>query len=306
MNLDGVFPPVATPFLSGAGPVDLDALRFNARRWMATGLRGLVVLGSNGEAALLDEDEADAVVGAARECVPRDRLLIAGTGRESTRGTIAATKRAAALGADLALVRAPGFFKGAMTAEALRRHYVAVADASPIPVLLYNFAAVFGVNLATETIAQLAQHPNIAGLKESGGDVAQVADQVAAAPDGFQVVVGAAPALYASLCVGAAGGVVAVANAAPEACVRLHALARAGRHEEALALQRALTPLARAVTGTYGVAGLKAAMGIAGYKGGVPRAPLQPAPPAAVEHLTALVAALDAFLAGRAGAVPHA
>ena len=304
MILDGVFPPVATPFLSGAGPVDLDALRFNARRWMSTGLRGLVVLGSNGEAALLDEDEADAVIGAARECVPADRVLIAGTGRESTRATIAATRRAAALGADLALVRAPGFFKNAMTGEVLRRHFTAVADASPIPILLYNFAAVFGVNLPTETVAQLAAHSNIVGLKESGGDVAQVADQVSATPAGFQVVVGAAPALYASLCVGAAGGVVAVANAAPEACVRLHALTRAGRHEEALALQRALTPLARAVTATYGVAGLKAAMAVAGYKGGVPRGPLQPAPPAAVEHLTKLVVALDSFLVERA--VPRA
>lgn len=304
MNLDGVFPPVATPFLSGAGPVDLDALRFNARRWMATDLLGLVVLGSNGEAALLDEDEADAVIGAAREYVPADRVLIAGTGRESTRATMAATTRAAALGADLALVRPPGFFKNAMTGEVLRRHFTAVADASPIPILLYNFAAVFGVNLPTETVAQLSAHPNIVGLKESGGDVAQVADQVSATPAGFQVVVGAAPALYASLCVGAAGGVVAVANAAPEACVRLHALTRAGRHEEALALQRALTPLARAVTATYGVAGLKAAMAVAGYKGGVPRGPLQPAPPAAVEHLTKLVVALDRFLVERA--VPRA
>jgi 4-hydroxy-2-oxoglutarate aldolase len=296
MDVRGVFPPIATPFTADGADIDTDAVRFNVARWMATRLRGLVVLGTNGEAALVDDDEAERLVAAVREDVPRDRWLIAGTGRESTRATIATTRRLAAAGADAALVRVPGFFKSQMGAEALVRHYTAVADASPVPVLLYNFAAVFGVNMTVDVIARLAEHPNIAGLKESGGDVGQVADEVNGTPDGFAVVVGSAATLFASLCVGADGAVVAVANVVPEACVRLYDLTVSGRHTEARALQRVLTPLARAVTAAHGVAGLKAAMALAGYRGGPPRAPLLPASPAAADDLARHLAALHAFL----------
>jgi 4-hydroxy-2-oxoglutarate aldolase len=296
MQLRGIFPPMATPFTSDGDAIDVDALKHNLDRWLATGLAGFVLLGSNGEAAFIDEDEADALVAEVRDHVPAGRLVIVGTGRESTRATVNASRRAGRLGADAALVRVPGFFKTQMTAEALVRHYTAVADASPIPVVLYNFAAAFGVNLPTEAIARLAAHPNIVGLKESGGDVAQVAEQVAATPDDFSVVVGAAPALYPSLCVGARGGVVAVANVVPDACVRLYELTVAGRHEEALALQRALAPLARAVTATFGVAGLKAAMTLAGYRGGQPRSPLLSAPAAAMSALSTHLSTLRQFL----------
>jgi 4-hydroxy-2-oxoglutarate aldolase len=296
MQLRGIFPPMATPFTEGGDAIDVEALRHNVDRWLTTGLAGFVLLGSNGEAALIDEDEADALVGEVRSRVPADRLVIVGTGRESTRGTISASRRAAQLGADAALVRVPGFFKAQMTAGALVRHFVAVADASPIPVILYNFAAAFGVNLPSDALVELAAHPNIIGLKESGGDVAQVAEQVGSTPAGFSVVVGAAPALYASLCVGARGGVVAVANVVPGACVRLFDLTAAGRHAEALALQRALAPLARAVTATHGVAGLKAAMTLAGYRGGQPRPPLLPASPAVVSALSAQLSTLQQLI----------
>jgi len=298
MQLRGIFPPMATPFTADGDAIDVGALRHNLDRWLTTSLAGFVLLGSNGEAALIEEDEADALVGEVRERVPADRLVIVGTGRESTRGTIGASRRAAQLGADAALVRVPGFFKAQMTADALVRHYVAVADASPIPVILYNFAATFGVNLPTDAVVTLSAHPNIVGLKESGGDVAQVAEQVASTPADFAVVVGAAPALYASLCVGARGGVVAVANVVPEACVRLFDLTVAGRHVEALALQRALAPLARAVTATHGVAGLKAAMTLAGYRGGQPRPPLVPAPQAVASALSVQLSSLQQFLEG--------
>jgi 4-hydroxy-2-oxoglutarate aldolase len=298
MHLRGIFPPMATPFTADGEAIDVDALKHNLDRWLTTGLAGFVLLGSNGEAAYIDEDEADTLVAEVRSHVPAGRLVIVGTGRESTRATIGASRRAARLGADAALVRVPGAFKTQMTADALVRHYTAVADASPIPVILYNFAAAFGVNLPTDAVATLSAHPNIVGLKESGGDVAQVAEQVAATPGDFAVVVGAAPALYASLCVGARGGVVAVANVVPDACVRLYELTVAGRHQEALALQRALAPLARAVTATYGVAGLKAAMTLAGYRGGQPRSPLLPAPPAALSALSGRLLALQQFIEG--------
>jgi 4-hydroxy-2-oxoglutarate aldolase len=233
-----------------------------------------------------------------RSLVPADRLVIAGTGRESTRATIRATGRAARAGADVALVRVPGFFKSHMTSEALVQHYTAVADASPVPVMLYNFAAAFGASIKIDAVARLALHPNIVGLKESGGDVGQIADEVSSTPHDFAVVVGGAPTLYASVCVGASGGVVAVANVVPEVCVRLFELSVEGRHDEARALQRALTPLARAVTGTHGVPGLKAAMDVAGYRGGPPRAPLLPVAPEVVGELRRLLEELRTFVEG--------
>src|SRR5690349_6154550 len=140
VNLAGVFPPMATPF-NGRGQVDARAITANVERWLARGVRGIVALGSNGEAPLLDERESDDVIAAARAAVPADRLLIAGTGRESTRGTVDASRRAQALGADAVLVRTPSYFKPRMTTEVLVHHYTHVADALEIPVLLYNYPA---------------------------------------------------------------------------------------------------------------------------------------------------------------------
>jgi 4-hydroxy-2-oxoglutarate aldolase len=274
LDLAGILPPVATPFVDDE--VDLPAMRANVERLMATGLRGVLLLGTNGEAPFVSHDEAVALVAAAREAVPRDRLLLAGTGRQSTRETMALTRAVAAAGADAVLVLTPMVYRAQLTPAALIAHYRAIADASPVPVVLYNMPAATGVTLAPPIVQELAAHPNIAGIKESSGDVAVVGDLVARAPARFPVVVGAAPTLYASLMVGAAGAIVAVANVVPDLCVRLYELARAGRHDEALSLQRALAPLAAAVTTGFGVAGLKAAMALAGYRPGEPRRPLAP------------------------------
>jgi 4-hydroxy-2-oxoglutarate aldolase len=255
------------------------------RKWTAGGVGGVVALGSNGEAPLLDDDESDRVVDAARDALGRGLLLIAGTGRESTRATIAASRRAAAGGADAVLVRTPSYFKPRMTPDAFLRHYTAVADACPVPVLLYNYPAVTGVNLTPETVGRLSEHPNIAGIKETGTDTAQFAAFVDAARPPFAVMAGSAPVFYPWLCLGATGGILAVACVVPEMCVRLLEHAAAGRHDAARALQREITPLARLVTTGYGVPGLKAAMDLAGYTGGDPRPPLGPAPPAAIEQI---------------------
>jgi len=282
MDLAGVLAPIPTPF-DEDGALDTTRLRAALTRWVARPLTGFVLLGSNGEAVMLDELESDRVVAAAREAIPAGRTFIVGTGRESTRAAIQASRRAADLGADAVLVRTPGFFKTQMTTDVFVRHYTAVADASPVPVLLYNFTALTGVNLLPAAVSRLAEHPNIVGMKESGGDIAQISDLVSGTPDRFQVLAGTTPTFYSALGVGCAGGILAPACVLPDACAQLFRLARAGRDAEALALQRQLLPISRLVGGsTYGVAGLKAALKIAGYDVGMPRLPLVPAPDAAL------------------------
>lgn len=292
MNLQGVFAPLPTPF-DDEDRVDTRRLEQALARWLARPITGFVVLGSNGEAAFLSEEESDRVIAAARAVVPRGRPLIAGTGRESTQAAIRAAERAARLGVDAVLVRTPSFFKSQMTHEAFVRHYTAVADASPVPVLLYNFTALTGVNLLPAAVAELATHPNIVGMKESGGDVAQIADLVSSTPAAFAVLAGTTSTFYAALCVGVVGGILAPASVVPEACMRLYELVKVGRHGEARALQQRLIPLARLLGPTYGVPGLKAALQIAGYDVGVPRPPLAPAPPAAAAALAAALAQLE-------------
>lgn len=299
MQVSGVFPPIITPFTSDDA-LDTRALRDNTRRWMGTRLAGIVTLGTNGESAYVDDDEADRIVAVVREEVPRQKLLIAGTGRDSTRATIAATARAAKAGADAVLVRAPSFFKSQMTAAAFVRHYRAVADASPVPVLLYNFPAGFGVDVPASAIAELASHPNILGIKQSGGDLGKIAEDAAMARSigkPFVVMCGAAPILHAAILAGAVGGILAVACVVPDLCVELYDLARAGRHDEASDLQRRLTPLAKSVTSVFGVPGLKAALDLAGYAGGTPRSPLAPAPREAVATIRDQLQALGVALA---------
>jgi len=292
----GIFTPIATPFRDD-DTIDEAGLRHNVARWVRTPLTGLVVLGSNGEAPLLDDDEADRVVDLVREGVPAGRPLIAGTGRESTRATIAAARRAAAAGADAVLVRTPAFFTSQMTAEVFVRHYAEVADASPVPVLLYNVSQYTGVNLPPEAVERLAGHPNVVGIKESGGDIGQIAEFLGRTPDDFTVLAGSATTFLHALCAGCHGGVLALASLVPEACARLQALVAEGRLDEARALQRRLLPLARTVGSVHAVAGLKAALDVLGYVGGAPRPPLRPASADTRELVRAQLAALEAALA---------
>jgi dihydrodipicolinate synthase/N-acetylneuraminate lyase len=289
MRFASVFPPMPTVF-DDDGEVDTAAIAFNVGKWMDAGLGGIVALGTNGESGLLDDDESDQVVAAVRDRVPRGRVLIAGTGRESTRATIAATKRAASLGADAALIRVPSFFKTLSTPALLIRHYTAVADASPIPVLLYSFPAATGVAFSPESVARLAEHRNIVGMKESGSDAALFAQFVDVAPPSFAMLAGTGTVFYSDLCLGAVGGILAVAAVAPEICLRLLKAVQQDRHDEARQLQKKMATLARLVTSGFGVPGLKAALDLAGYQGGDPRAPLAPATAQAREQIRAELA----------------
>jgi len=269
--LRGILPPLVTPFHPD-GALDLASFEANLESYAAEDLAGYVVLGSNGEAASLEEDEKLALLRAARRRAG-SRLVIAGTGLESTRSTIAFTRRAADTGADAALVLTPSSFKSQMTVEALRRHYDAVAEASSIPVLLYSFPAVTGLPFPLALAAAVAGHPRIVGMKESSGDVGLFGRIVASVPASFAVACGSAPAFYPSLCIGAAAGILAVANCAPR---------------PAAALYRAF-----AASATHGVAGLKAAVDLAGRRGGSVRSPLVPLVPAVRDELRRLLDAAE-------------
>ena len=287
----GAFTPIATPFTSD-DRVDEKGLATNVKRWMTTPLTGLVVLGSNGEAPQLDDDEADRVVEIVRAGVPKDRPLVVGTGRESTKATIAATRRAAELGADAALVRTPSFFKSQMTTEVFIRHYAAVADASRIPVLLYNVTMYTGVTLPADAIEQLSAHPNIVGMKESGNDLLYISECINRTPDDFTFLAGSATTLFQSLCAGADGAVLALAALLPDECVQLVSLVKENRIAEARELQRKVTPIARSIGGGFGITGLKAALDLLGFTGGPPRPPLRPASKQIVETIRGQLDAL--------------
>lgn len=291
MTLTGVFAPLTTPFADD-DRLDVHRLRAAIAWWLASPLTGFVVLGSTGEAVLMDDDECDRVVDEARSLVPRQRPFIVGVGRESTQATNRAAKRAADLGADAVLVRTPGFFKSQMTGDAFMRYYTAVADASPVPVLLYNFTALTGVNLLPATVAHLARHENIVGMKESGSDISQVADLVASTPETFSVLAGSGSTFFPALCAGASGGILALAALLPEPCVRLFELTRNKQYDAAGALQQRLMPIAR-LSSTYSVPGLKAALNLVGCDVGRPRSPLAPVPETAVIALKEALARFE-------------
>jgi 4-hydroxy-2-oxoglutarate aldolase len=284
IKLEGVYPPIATPF-DERGRLDAQALAANICRWNETSLSGYVVAGSNGEGALLEFDEVLAALRLAREAATPDKRVIAGTGCQSTAGTIRLTCAAADVGADAVLVLPPFFYGEQMTETALLKHYEAVANASPLPVILYNMPKFTHLNLAPETVARLAGHGNIVGIKDSAGNIGQLIELRRLCPRDFQILVGNAAAFLSGIQMGATGGILALANVAPRECVAIWQLAKQGRFEEAREIHFRLMPVARAVTTQFGVPGLKAALDLLGYEGGSPRLPLLPVSEAAREEI---------------------
>ena len=275
MDLSGVFPALTTPFAAD-GSVSLADLKHNIQLYNRTGLAGYVVIGSTGESVLLSWAEIERILATVKEATADGKKLIAGTGVESTAETIVRTKRAAELGYHAALVKTPYNYKPAYKPETYIAHYRRVADESPIPVLLYSVPQFTGVALEAPEVAALSEHPNIIGIKESSGNVQRVAEIINAVPRGFQVLVGSAGTLYASVVLGARGGILALASALPEKCVELYELARQGQHERARELQAAVMRASKRVVSEMGIAGVKFVMDQRGYHGGFPRLPLQP------------------------------
>ena len=275
IDLHGIFPPITTPFVDGK--VAYDQLAFNIEKWSKTGLKGLVVMGSNGEYVYLSADEKRKLVAKAVESTPEHMPVIAGTGCESTQETIELTCDCAGIGAHAALVVTPHYYGGRMNEVVLRDYFTAVADNSPIPILLYNVPKFTHVNLSAKLVAELSHHPNIVGIKDSTGNVIQLGEFANHVDVNFDLLVGTAGALFGALALGCVGGVLALANIAPLQCVKIYELIKDGSFEEAKNLQLKMIPVNQAVTATYGVPGLKAAMDMLGYFGGNPRPPLLPA-----------------------------
>ena len=288
-DLAGVFIPVPTPFRGEE--VALDRLKSNLARWNETALSGYVLLGSTGEVPLLTESEKDRVLAAAREAIGRDRFFSAGTGAESTAATIRQTRRAAEIGADVAIVITPSYYKKGFSEPATQiRHYLSVAEASPIPMMIYNIPQNTGINLEPETVARIAEHPNVCGIKDSSGNIAQAAQIIHQTPKSFHVLVGAASGLLPSLTLGSSGGILGLAVITARAHCEIYSLAREGRWEEAREVVHRMLAVDRGVHGRYGIGGLKAALDVLGFYGGPCRAPLATPDGDAIADITELLA----------------
>jgi 4-hydroxy-2-oxoglutarate aldolase len=289
MDVCGIFPALTTPF-EADGSISLAGMKHNIGLYNRTGLAGYVVLGSTGESVLLSREEADQLLAAVKEAAGPGKILIAGTGAESTAETIARTKRAAWLGYQVALVKTPYYYKPAYRAEHFLTYYRAVADASPIPILLYSVPVFTNITLESPEIIALAQHPNIMGIKDSSGSIQRIGEVVVGAPPDFQVLTGGAAVVYPALAIGGRGAILALADLLPEKCVELFELFQQGRHEQARELQLQLVKVSKLVVSENGIAGLKFAMDLRGYKGGVPRPPLLPLKEEKKSAIAALVA----------------
>ncbi len=275
ISLSGVLTPITTPFDKN-GQVAHEKLEFNLDRWNQTRLRGYVVLGSNGENAYLNEQEKVEVFKTARQAIPQEKLMIAGTAFESTINTIAMTEKAARIGADAAIIVNPSYYKNQMTELVLANYYQTVADASPIPILIYNLPPATGIDMSANLLVELSQHPNIIGLKDTGGNMPKMGETIRRAAPLFRVLAGSANFFYPSLAIGVAGGILALANIAPDESVELFDLFKAGEIEKGRALHLRMLPVNLAITTRFGVSGLKAALDMLGYYGAWPRLPLLP------------------------------
>lgn len=275
-RLEGVFLPVTTPFDSATGEIAPISFRDNLRAWLDTGVHGFVVAGSTGEAPLLDESELVQLVEWARDIVPAENTLIAGTGAESTRAAVRAARAVAEAGADAVLVRSPAYYRARMDADTVRRHFEDVADSVPIPVILYNVPQFVPVDITPGLFAELGSHPNVVGIKDSTGDLKIIGAMLDAAPADCQVLVGAGSKLYAALEMGATGGIVAVGCIAPRVTVQVYEQFRAEELGPAGAAQSKISSPHTKIVRDMGVAGVKYALDLVGYAGGDPRLPLRP------------------------------
>jgi 4-hydroxy-2-oxoglutarate aldolase len=273
-TLSGIFPALVTPFQKGK--LSLSGLKSNIKKLNRFNFTGYVVLGSTGEGILMDEREGIRAIETVRTAAAPGKIVIAGTGSESSSGTIDFSNKAAQAGADYSLVVTPFYYKAQMTAAALEAYYREVADKSKIPIILYTVPKFTGLELPLQTIAAMATHPNVIGLKDSSGNVSAISEALKACPQEFCLFQGHGSLLFSALLLGAKGGILALSNMAPGETVEIFKLFQAGDYEKAREMQLRLLPVNQKIVGGYGVPGIKCAVEMLGYAGGDPRPPLRP------------------------------
>jgi 4-hydroxy-2-oxoglutarate aldolase len=285
MKLQGIFPPIATPF-DYKGDLYKAKVQHNIEKWNRTALSGYVVCGSTGESVYLTTEEKIQLWEWVAQYADSSKLLIAGTGVESVRETVALTNRAAGIGYKAAMVRTPHYYKNLLAkTDAQVLYFRGVADQAKIPIMIYNWPQATGLDISPEAVVELSQHPNIIAIKESSGSLEKVMQMIREVKPGFQVLVGSAPTLWPSFAVGAVGAVLAFANAAPYATITIWEAHRTRETEAARDWQNRISRAAQLVTAKYGIPGLKYAMDLNGYYGGPPRLPLTPVPPQAQREI---------------------
>jgi 4-hydroxy-2-oxoglutarate aldolase len=273
-SFKGIFPPLATPFVDDK--ISPEKLKDNIQKYNSFDLAGYVILGTSGESALLSVEESERLVQAGKEAASEGKKIIAGTGLESTKMTLEFTNRMADLNIDAALIRTPSYFKSRMNREALKRHFLLLADKSKVPVIIYNNPRVLGVSVDSKLLIELSKHPNMAGIKDSSGDLSFLAETIPLLDPHFSYLLGAGGVILPGLMLGATGGILAIAGVAPAQCAELYTLYLEGKMEEALKLQLDIAPLNRAVVQIFGIPGLKYSLDMVGYYGGPCRLPLLP------------------------------
>jgi 4-hydroxy-2-oxoglutarate aldolase len=281
-KLSGVYAPISTPFRDNED-VDTEGLVFNLERYASSGIRGYLALGSNGENRSLTETEKLDVLRLIVRHRGRDQVVMAGATYDAQRDTERFLEQAAECGADFGLVLSPGYFRKQMTEEVLYRYFSTLADSSKIPLLLYNAPGFCGVTLTPELVGRLAQHPNIVGMKDSAAS--GIENFLPFESETFHVLAGSANFLLKAMLGGSLGGTVSLANSIPALAMELYGYGARRDEEHGLPCQERVTRVNQAISGKYGVAGVKAAMNLAGWRGGIPRRPLLPLAPAQVEQL---------------------
>jgi 4-hydroxy-2-oxoglutarate aldolase len=273
-SFKGIFPPLTTPFVDDK--ISPEKFKENIQKYNSLDLAGYVILGTSGESPLLSAEESEKLVQAGKEAASPGKKIIVGTGLESTKMTLEFTNRMADLDIDAAMIRTPSYFKSKMNREALKKHFLLLADKSKVPVIIYNNPRVLGVSVDSKLLIELSKHPNIAGIKDSSGDLSFLAETIPHLDPNFSFLVGAGSVILPGLRLGASGGILAIADIAPARCVELYNLYLEGKMDDALKLQFDLAPLNRAVVQIFGIPGLKYSLDMVGYYGGPCRLPLLP------------------------------
>lgn len=294
LKLKGAYAPIPTPFEADE-TIAYGKLKENLEKWADSRLDGLVVCGSNGEFPLLDETEKVDLFAFCRKNFPAGRAIIAGTGCESLQATLRLTKKAAEVGCEAVLVLTPWYYKGGMNNDVLKAFFNELADKSPIPVILYNMPRNTGVEMNSALISDLSKHQNIIGIKDSSGNIVQIAETIKHSAKEFAVFAGSASFLYATMMLGGAGATMALANVLPNQCAELISLFEKGEHQKAQELQLALLDINAAVTSKFGIAGMKAACELMGYYGGPLRKPLRPSGPEIVSQIKEMLVKIGAI-----------